>query len=69
MEKNKREKLFFPYILKNRKQMLQFYLLKFLKFEDLINLKQTSKDSGLMCDTNYFIKNSGEQESQMKQTK
>ena len=22
-----------------------------------------------MCDTNYFIKNSGEQESQMKQTK
>jgi len=34
--------------------MLQFFLLKFLKLEDLINLKLISKECGLVCDTNYF---------------
>lgn len=34
--------------------MLQFSLLKFICLEDLINLKQISKESGLMCDANYF---------------
>jgi len=37
--------------------MLQFFLLKFLKLEDLINLKLISKKCGLMCDTNYFYTN------------
>jgi len=54
METNKKDKFLFSYFLKNRKQMLQFSLLKFLNFHDLINLTQISKDSGLMCDTNYF---------------
>ena len=45
--------------------MLQFFLLKFLNLEDLINLKQISKECGLMCDTNYFYTNPNEEESKI----
>ena len=45
--------------------MLQFFLLKFLNLEDLINLKQISKECRLMCDTNYFYTNPNEEESKI----
>ena len=32
--------------------MLQFYLLKYLKYEDLIKLRHLCKDAATLCDAN-----------------
>jgi hypothetical protein len=34
--------------------MLQFHLMKYLKYEDLIKLCLTCKDGGHLCDENIF---------------
>ena len=34
--------------------MLQFCLLKYLKFDEIINLLQTCKNAGTLCDANIW---------------
>ncbi len=40
------------YLLSKRQQMLQFYLLKYLKYEHIVEFLLISKDSGRLCDAN-----------------
>ena len=42
------------YLIDKRRPMLQFYLLKYLKYEDIVKLLLVSKDSGRLCDANKF---------------
>ena len=42
------------YLLKKRKPMIQFYLLKYLKYEHIVKLSIVSKDAGRVCDENKF---------------
>lgn len=52
MNINKKNQFSFSYLLKKKTQMLQFYLLKYLKYNDLIKLKKISKDGINLCDAN-----------------
>ncbi len=40
------------YLLDKRQTMLQFCLLKYLKYEDIVKLLLVSKDANLCCDAN-----------------
>ena len=40
------------YFLDKRQPMLQFHLLKYLKYEDLVKFMLVSKDAGSLCDNN-----------------
>jgi hypothetical protein len=40
------------YFLIKRRSMLQFYLLKFLKYEDIVKFSLVSKDAGRLCEAN-----------------
>ncbi len=40
------------YFLDKRQLMLQFCLLKYLKYEDIVKLLLVSKDAGRFCDAN-----------------
>ncbi len=40
------------YLLDKRKSMLQFCLLKYLKYENIVKLVLVSKDAGRLCDAN-----------------
>ena len=42
------------YLLKKRKNMLMFHLLKYLKFEDIVKFLLVCKDAGYLCDANIF---------------
>ena len=50
MENIKQNK--FLFFLKKRRPILQFFLLKYLKYDDLRNLQLTCKDGGRVCDAN-----------------
>ena len=41
-------------LLKKRQIVLQFYLLKYLKYEEIVKLLLVSKDAGHLCDANKF---------------
>ena len=41
-----------PYLLSNKRATLQFFLLKYLKYEDIFKLLLVSKDAGRLCDAN-----------------
>ena len=45
------------YLLGKRRPTLQFFLLKYLKFENIVKLLLVSKDSGLLCDANKIHSN------------
>ena len=40
------------YLLDKRKSMLQFCLLKYLKYEDIVKFLLVSKNLGRLCDAN-----------------
>ena len=40
------------YLLDKRQTMLQFCLLKYLKYEDIVKFLLVSKDAGRFCDAN-----------------
>ena len=40
------------YLFDNKRPMLQFFLLKYLKYEDIVKLLLVSKDAGRLCDAN-----------------
>ena len=40
------------YLIVKRRPMLQFYLLKYLKYEDIVKFLLVSKDAGHLCDAN-----------------
>lgn len=40
------------YLLDKRRPMLQFYLIKYLKYEDIFKLSLVSKDADKLCDAN-----------------
>ena len=40
------------YLLDKRRPTLQFHLLKYLKYEDIVKLLLVSKDAGSLCDAN-----------------
>ena len=40
------------YLTIKRRQTLQFHLLKYLKYEDIVKLLLVSKDAGSLCDAN-----------------
>ena len=46
------------YFLKKRQQVLQFYLLKYLKYDHIVKFSLVSKDAGRLCDANK--RNSGD---------
>ena len=48
--------------------MLQFHLLKYLKFYDLIKLQLTCKDGSNMCDANLAKDHSKQTEILLKKT-
>ena len=41
-----------PYLLSKKRTTLQFFLLKYLKYEDIVKLSLVSKDAGRLCDGN-----------------
>ena len=40
------------YLLGKKKTTLQFFLLKYLKYDDIIKFSLVSKDAGRLCDAN-----------------
>ena len=42
----------FKYLLDKRQPVLQFYLLKYLKYENLVKFMLACKDAGRLCDAN-----------------
>ena len=40
------------YLLDKRRPMLQFFLLKYLKYEDIVKFSLVSKDADRLCDAN-----------------
>ncbi len=42
------------YLLVKRRPMLQFYLLKYLKYEDIVKFMLVSKNASYLCDANKF---------------
>ncbi len=46
------EEFTLAFLLSKRGPMLQFYLLKYLKFEHIVKLSLVSKDAGRLCDAN-----------------
>ena len=45
-------KLSLHYLLDKRRPILQFFLLKYLKYEDIVKFLLVSKDVGRLCDAN-----------------
>ncbi len=41
-----------PHLLNKRQPLLQFYLLKYLKYDDIVKFSLVSKDTGRLCDAN-----------------
>ncbi len=42
----------FKFLLDKRRPMLQFFLLKYLKYDDIVKFSLVSKDAGRLCDGN-----------------
>ena len=40
------------YLIDKKRPMLQFFLLKYLKYDDIVNFSVVSKDVGRLCDSN-----------------
>ncbi len=40
------------YLINKRRPMLQFFLFKYLKYEDIVKFLLVSKDAGHLCDAN-----------------
>ena len=40
------------YLLSKKRTTLQFFLLKYLKYDDIVKFSQVSKDAGRLCDAN-----------------
>jgi hypothetical protein len=46
------EEFTLKYLLDQRRPTLQFHLLKYLKYEDIVKLSLISKNAGSLCDAN-----------------
>ncbi len=42
------------YLLDKRRPILQFFLLKYLKYENIVKFSLVSNDAGHLCDANKF---------------
>ncbi len=42
----------FKFLLDKRQTALQFFLLKYLKYDDIVKFSLVSKDAGRVCDAN-----------------
>ncbi len=42
----------FQFLLDKRQPMLQFFLLKYLKYDDIVKFSLVSKEAGRLCDAN-----------------
>ena len=40
------------YLLDKKRTTLQFFLLKYMKYEDIVKFLRVSKDAGRLCDAN-----------------
>ncbi len=54
----KSKKFTLKYLIDKRRPMVQFFLIKFLKYEDIVKFLLVSKDVGRLCDANKVEINS-----------
>ena len=47
----------FQFLLDKRQPILQFFLLKYLKYDDIVKFSLVSKDAGRLCDANKIHSN------------